>query len=108
MSLRQVRILCAALAAIVVFDALWVRAPGLALFAVPFLVGARRARRGTTLGMAALMAFAVLYVVVGVNYIVANGIDVNPGDFAFAFVGTPVAVLLAVRAASSMKRPVAT
>ena len=108
MSLRQVRTLCAALAAVVVFDAAWVRAPGLALFAVPFLVGAFRVRRGTTIGMAVLMLFAVLYVVVGVNYAVANGISVNPGDFVFAYVGTPLALVLAWRAASSMKRPVAT
>lgn len=108
MSLRQVRALCAALAAIVVFDAAWVQAPGLALFAVPYLVGALRVRRGTTLGMALLMVFAVLYVVIGVNYIAANGIDVNPGDFVFAFVGTPLAVALAWVAALSMKRPIAT
>lgn len=108
MSLGQVRTLCAALAAIVVFDAAWVRAPGLALFAVPFVVGALRVRRGTTIGMAVLMVFAVLYVVVGVNYAVANGISVNPGDFVFAYVGTPIAVALAVLAALSMKRPVGT
>ena len=108
MSLRQVRTLCAALAAIVVFDAAWVQAPGLALLAVPYLVGAWRVRRGTTIGMAVLMVFAVLYVVIGVNYIAANGIDVNPGDFVFAFVGTPIAIALTVLAALSMKRPVAT
>ncbi|MDQ3757299.1 MAG: hypothetical protein M3394_05585 [Actinomycetota bacterium] len=105
MSLGQVRTLCAALAAIVVFDAAWVQAPGLAMMAVPFLVAALRVRRGTTVGMAVLMVFAVLYAVVGVNYAIANGISVNPGDFAFAYVGTPVAVALAVLTALSMKRP---
>jgi hypothetical protein len=42
------------------------------------------------------------------EYIAANGIDVNPGDFVFAFVGTPLALALAWFAALTMKRPVAT
>ncbi len=84
--------LCAAIAAIVIVDAISVGAPGLALLAVPFLIGAAALRRGSTVPMVALAVLSALYVVLGVNYAVANGFDAEWGDLLFAYGGTPIAL----------------
>lgn len=90
--------LCAAIAAIVVVDAIAVGAPGLALLAVPFLIGAAALRRESTVPMVALAVVSALYVVLGVNYAVANGFDAEWGDLLFAYGGTPVALAAAALA----------
>lgn len=84
--------LCAAIAAIVIVDAISVGAPGLALLAVPFLIGAAALRRESSVPMVALAVVCALYVVLGVNYAVANGFDAEWGDLLFAYGGTPVAL----------------
>jgi hypothetical protein len=112
---QKTRALCAVLAAIVVFDAVWVRAPFLAQFALPFAVGAWR-YRGGRVGAAVLILFSALYVIVGVAFAASNGLHapaepgeatktISPGDFAFAYIGTPVAAWLAVRFAGHLRRP---
>lgn len=42
--------------------------------------------------MVALAVVCALYVVLGVNYAVANGFDAEWGDLLFAYGGTPVAL----------------
>jgi hypothetical protein len=86
--------LCAAIAAIVVVDAIAVGAPGLALLAVPFLIAAAALRRESTIPMVALTVLAAVYVLIGVNYAVANGFDAEWGDLLFAYGGTPVAAAI--------------
>ena len=86
------RWLCAMTGAIVVIDALAVRAPGLALLALPFLVAAAAMRRGSTIPMVGLTAASVLFVVVGVNFALSNGFDAGWGDLLFTYAGTPAAL----------------
>jgi hypothetical protein len=102
--LSALRFLSVLVGAIVIIDALAVQAPGLGLLAVPFLAGGAL-RHERTLPLAVLAAFGVLYVVVGVGWIVANGSDLgdaNWGDLLFAFVGTPAALGVAVLAGSRL------
>ena len=91
-----VRALSAAIASIVVVDAIVVGAPFLAIVAVPFVVGAVALRHDGGLAEGALAAWSVLYVVVGVNYAVANGFDAPWADLLFAYVGTPLAAAIVV------------
>lgn len=95
-SIGEVRILCGALAAIVLVDAASVRAPGLALLAVPFLVGALSYRRGSGVATAVLALFAALYVLLGVAYAAGAGFDAGWGDLLFAYGGTPIAAVIVV------------
>lgn len=91
-----VRILAAGVATIVFIDAASVRAPGLALLGVPFLVAAICFKRAAGWGSALLLAWCCLYVLLGVNYAVGNGVDAPWGDLLFAYVGTPLAAVTAV------------
>lgn len=91
-----VRGIAAALAAIVVVDAVSVGAPGLALLAVPFAIAAWRFRAGTWWGTTLLGLWSALYVLIGANYAIANGVDAGWGDLLFAYVGTPLALALLV------------
>ena len=77
---------------IVVVDAIAVGAPGLALLAVPFLIAAAALRRESTVPMVGLALVCALFVLIGVNYAVANGFDAGWGDLLFAYGGTPVAL----------------
>lgn len=88
------RLLCAALALVVILDVIDVKAPGLGLLCIPFLIGAWRLRGATVWGTTLLLLFALLYVVVGVNFIAANGFDAGWGDLVFAYAGTPLAAAL--------------
>ena len=90
---KALRVLCAAVGAIVVIDALAVQAPGLALLAVPFLAAALALRQGGRAASAVLVIVSALYVVAGVNYAIANGFDAGWGDLLFAYAGTPIALL---------------
>jgi hypothetical protein len=96
--------LAAVVGAIVVVDALAVGAPGLALLALPFLLAAAAIRRESTAPLVALVVVSVLYVVIGVNYAVANGFDAEWGDLLFAYGGTPVALILGGLAAMRLVR----
>jgi hypothetical protein len=109
------RQLAAALAGIVVFDAIWVRAPFLTIFGIPFLVAAWRYREGRLPTRIALGLWCALYVLVGVTFALSNGLQapaepnlpretISPGDFAFAYFGTPLAAWLAVRLAFGKRR----
>jgi hypothetical protein len=89
-----IRSLCAALAAVVVVDAISVGAPGLGLLAVPYIAGAVFFREGKTVGTIALGLFAALFAVLGVNYAASNGFDAGWGDLLFAYVGTAIAVAI--------------
>lgn len=100
--LSAIRTLCGVIAAIVVVDAISVGAPGLALLAVPFIVGAVGLRRGSTLPMTGLLALSALYVLLGVNYAVANGFHAGWGDLLFAYAGTPAAAALGILAVQSL------
>jgi hypothetical protein len=91
--------LCAAIAAIVIVDAISVGAPGLALLAIPFLLGAAALRRESVVPMVALALLSALCVVLGVNYAVANGFDAEWGDLLFAYGGTPIALAAGALAA---------
>jgi len=109
-AIAQTRTLFALLAAIVAFDAIVVRAPFLALIAVPFAVAAWRYRRPRPAGTLTLLLFCAVYVAIGVVFAASNGLHaplepgstgprpmINPGDFAFVYLGTPIALWLAVR-----------
>ena len=89
-----VRMLCAALAAVVVIDAVSVGAPGLGLLAVPFVLGAVLFRHGSMAATVALSMSALLYAVLGVNYAIGAGFDAPWGDLLFAYAGTPLAVAI--------------
>jgi hypothetical protein len=93
--MQLIRALCGALAVIVIVDAVSVGAPGLALLAVPFVIGAYRFRRGNVLGTLAIGTFALLFAVLGINYAVSNGFDAGWGDLLFAYLGTPIALAIA-------------
>jgi hypothetical protein len=92
--MRLIRALCGALAVITIVDALSVGAPGLAVIAVPFVIGAFRFRRGNVPGTLALGACALLFAVLGINYAVGNGFDAGWGDLLFAYLGTPIALAI--------------
>jgi uncharacterized membrane protein YccC len=95
----MLRALCAAVGAIVVVDALAVQAPGLALLAVPFLIGAAALRQAERASSAAIAVLSALFVVVGVNLVVSNGFDAGWGDLLFAYLGTPLALAAGLTAA---------
>jgi hypothetical protein len=94
--LAHMRMLCAALSAVILFDVAMVRAPGLALLAVPFIVGAARMTGGHRLWMAVLAGWSGLFVAIGVAYASANHFDAPAGDLVFAYAGTPLALALVV------------
>lgn len=100
----HVRLLCAGVAAIVLVDAAIVRAPYLTLLAVPFIVAAVGLRKAHLVTLVALFAWSALYVVVGVNFAIANGFDAPAGDLVFTYAGTPMAAAVAVITASRMPR----
>ena len=97
--------LSAAIAAVVLFDVAWVRAPFLAFVAIPFAVAAWRYRKGHPVSTVALVLWSLLYVAIGLSFAVHNGLHehepgeavkwINAGDFAFAYIGTPIAALIA-------------
>jgi hypothetical protein len=95
-SLLEMRVLCGVLAIVVLVDALWVRAPGLALLALPYAIGAVGMRRGRVVPTVVIALFAALYVFVGANFAIASGFDAPGGDLVFAYLGTPVAALLLI------------
>lgn len=81
---------------IVIVDAVSVRAPGLALLALPFIVAAVRYRGRRIVSRVLLVAYCALYLAIAVNYAVANGVDAPAGDLLFAYVGGLVVLALAV------------
>jgi hypothetical protein len=95
---------------VVVFDTIWVRAPFLGLMALPFLIAAWRYREGRLATRMALGLWCALYVLIGVTFALSNGLHapaeanvpqetINPGDFAFVYLGTPIAAWLGARIA---------
>lgn len=93
-STKPIRTICAVLAAIVLIDAAVVQAPGLALLALPYLIGALTFTRGRRVSTVVLLVWALFYVAIGVNFIVATGFDAGWGDLLFAYPGTVAAVVL--------------
>jgi hypothetical protein len=110
---RRSRQLAAGIAAAVLIDVLWVQAPFLAFLAIPFAIIAWR-YRGGAVGSVAVALVCGLYVTVGVSYMLSNGLHyaepgepsawINPGDFVFVYIGTPLAAWLAVRAVGRLVR----
>ena len=110
---RRSRQLAAAVAIAVLIDVLWVRAPFLAVLAVPFAIIAWR-YRGGVVGSVALALFSGVFIAIGVSWMLANGLHyaepgepsewINPGDFVMVYIGTPLAAWLAVRAVGSLVR----
>jgi hypothetical protein len=107
--------LAAAVASAVVFDAVWVRAPFLAVIAVPFVITAWRYREGRLSTRVAFGLWCALYVLIGVTFALSNGLHaptepnttqetINAGDFVFVYLGTPIAAWLLVRLASRSDR----
>lgn len=94
-TVEPVRLLAAGLSLVVVVSAAAVRAPGLALLAVPFVIGAAAPphRRSTTV---ALWLAAMLFAGIGVAFVAATGFEAGWSDLLFAFVGTPLAAALSV------------
>lgn len=112
-NITTTRRLAAAIAAAVAFDVAWVRAPFLIILAVPFAVIAWRYRGRTIAASIAVFAFSALFVAIGVAFILTNGLHapaephqaretINAGDFVFAYIGTPLAAWLGVRAVRSL------
>ena len=100
-----VRKLAAALAVTALIDVVWVKAPGLAMLAIPPAIAAWRYRRGRTLSTIALALWCVVVTLIGVTFMVSNGLHaplepgqtrewINPGDFVGVYIGTPIAVWL--------------
>ena len=102
----HIRLLCAALTAVVLYDAAQVRAPGLALLAVPFLIGVASLARERHALMVLLGLWSSLYVVVGTAWMAGHGFgsDAPGADLLFAYVGTPLAVVLTAAAAVRVAR----
>lgn len=106
--ITRVRQLSGAVAIAVLVDVAWVRAPFLAFLAVPFAVAAWRYRRGRAVTTVALTLWCALYTLIGVIYAINNGLHdpqgpgetvthwINPGDFVAIYIGTPIAIWLAV------------
>ena len=90
------RALAALIAAIVIVDTIAVRAPGLGLLAVPFVVAAVSFPRRRVFLAALLLLWSLLFVAIGVAFVAANGFDAGWGDLLFAYVGTPASLALAV------------
>jgi hypothetical protein len=105
----RTRLIAAGVGAVVVFDVIWVRAPFLLTLGIPFVVASLRYRDRHATTRALLVAFCLLYVVLGVSFAASNGLrapaepgevarsTINPGDFAFVYIGTPLAAWLGVR-----------
>lgn len=91
-TLTPIRILCAAVAAVILVDAYSVQAGGLALLALPFAIGAIGMRRGRMVAVGAVGAFAALYVYLAVGFSVSSRFDAGWGDLLFAYGGGPVAL----------------
>lgn len=88
------RIGSAVMVGIVVLDVIDVRAPFLAVLAVPFLIAAVGLRRGSLPAVIALALWSALHVVLGVSYALAHKFDAGWGDLLFTYAGTPVAAAL--------------
>jgi len=101
------RRIAAGIAAVVVLDVAWVHAPFLLMFAIPFVVIALRYRGEHAVSGIAVIAFAALYAIIGASFALSSGLHyhepgeptrlLNPGEFAFAYIGTPLAVWLVVQ-----------
>lgn len=90
------RFAAAGVAAVVLIDVAVVRAPFLAMLAVPYVVGAVTYRGKRLVSSIVFALFAILYVVIGANFIAANGIDAGWGDLLFAYFGSLLALVLLV------------
>jgi hypothetical protein len=112
-TVRTTRLVAAAIALAVVIDVAWVRAPFLIILAVPFAVIAWRYRDRSVAGNVAVFAASVLYALLGITYIAANGLHapaepgraaetIGVGDFVFAYIGTPLAIWLGARAGRAL------
>ena len=101
------RVACAGIAALVILAAVAVKAPGLGIVALPFLVGAIAYRGRRAASTIVLLVFAALLLLINVNFIIANGFDAVWSDLLSVFGGTILAVVLAaalVRHLSSGRR----
>ncbi|MDQ1514608.1 MAG: hypothetical protein QOE80_438 [Actinomycetota bacterium] len=109
-AITRTRTLFAVLASIVVFDAAFLHAPFLAALAVPFAVATWRYRQGRAAATIGLALWCAIYVAIGASFAVSNGFHapletgsvgpremINPGDFAFVYLGTPIALWLTIR-----------
>jgi len=92
---QPLRLVSGVAAAAIIVDAISVRAPGLGLLAVPFLVAALGLRVGRTVTCIGLTLWALLYVAIGVNYAVGSGFDAPWGDIIGVYVGAACAAAVA-------------
>lgn len=105
----RTRAIAAGVAAAIVIDALWVRAPFLAIPAVPFAIGAWRYRAAHTVSSAVFALAGLGWALLALNYAMSNGIHapaepdqvghplIEVGDFLGVYVGGALAAWLAVR-----------
>jgi len=89
------RVLAGLLAVVVIVDTIAVRAPGLGLLAVPFLVATFAFTRRRLIPTVLLILWSLFFVLIGAAFAASNGFDAGWGDLLFAYVGTPAAALLA-------------
>jgi hypothetical protein len=89
-----IRSLCAALAAVIVIDAVSVGAPGLGVVALPFVAGAVFFRHGKMPATILLAACGLGFAAIGIAYAASNGLDAGWGDLLFAYLGTPIALAI--------------
>lgn len=99
-----VRALASLLAAIVLVAAVGVAAPVLGLLAVPFVIGVTTLGRERGWPLVLLTVFALLHVVAGTSFLMANGLDAGWSDLAFSLGGTPVAALVAIMSVRMLVR----
>ena len=114
--LPRARVLATAIAAVVVFDVVMVQAPFLLFVGLPFMVAAWRYRGKHATTTVVLVFFCVLYLAVGIAFIAANGLHapheanrasdpgIGAGDFAFAYIGTPLAAWLGTHLVRTLAR----
>ncbi|MFP5328313.1 MAG: hypothetical protein ACLGHT_12620 [Acidimicrobiia bacterium] len=90
------RVAAAGIAAVVLIDVAVVRAPFLAILAVPYAIGAVTYRGRRTVSSIIFGLFAILFLVISGNFIVATGFDAGWGDLLFAYGGSVLALVLLV------------
>ncbi|MEY2433184.1 MAG: hypothetical protein QOC92_2909 [Acidimicrobiaceae bacterium] len=109
------RTLAATVAAMIIFDTIWVRAPFLAILALPFIITAWRYRDGRTSTRIALGLWCALYVLIAVTYAIGNGMNspkepnqatetISVGDFVGVYLAGLVAAWLGVQVFSGLRR----
>ena len=92
--IRVLTVICAALTAAVVVDAIGVGAPGLAVVAVPFVAALLLLARSPRAGAVVAFLGCLLVGLTAGAYIASNGTDLQSGfDALYVYVAGPLAVV---------------